>query len=268
MSESKQQPWVLTIGGHDPTGGAGIQADMETLLSFGCRPASVITCLTRQDTHNVRAISPMAPDDVIGTLDCLLDDLGTPDAIKTGLIGDATLADVIGKHLAELNTPIIVDPVLAAGGGKDLSNQVMVEAMRSRLVSIATIATPNLAELARLVPEEAEAQSQANRLLTEGCHHLLVTGGDADTEQVENRYFGPGSMTQAFLWPRINGPRHGQFHGTGCTLASAIAALLAQGEPMIDSVQQAQGYVAETLENAMTPGTGQAIPHRLFWAER
>ncbi|MGB1109761.1 MAG: bifunctional hydroxymethylpyrimidine kinase/phosphomethylpyrimidine kinase [Gammaproteobacteria bacterium] len=136
--------------------------------------------------------------------------------------------------------------------------------MRETLLPVATIATPNLDELQRLVPDSEYTDKQAEVLLAEGCGQLLVTGGDADTDRIENVHFAPASTRQSFQWARIQGPREGRFHGTGCTLASAIAALLAKGEDMRSALRWAQTFVAHTLESAVTPGNGQAFPNRLF----
>jgi hydroxymethylpyrimidine/phosphomethylpyrimidine kinase len=259
---SKIYPVVLCFSGHDPSGGAGIQADIETLVSHHCHCASVITALTEQDSHNVKKLIPQHPNDIIDQANALFADMDIA-AIKIGLIGDHETAEAIYSVLQQHpEIPVVFDPVLAAGGGTLLSNLRLIETMTQLLLPCTTILTPN-AEEARQLSEHEELHQSGLTLLEMGCEYVLITGGDEPVELVENRLFFQQAMIETFTWNRL--PHH--YHGSGCTLASSIAGLLAQGLEPFSAIAEAQDYTWNALESAYQAGSGQHNPNRFFWVE-
>lgn len=250
-------PAVLCIGGHDPTGGAGIQADIETVTALGGRALSLITALTAQDTVNVRAAWPTARATFDAQLDALWDDI-PPAAVKIGLIGSAELVPVLVKRLAEFTGPVVVDPVLAAGGGFDLAHDELLAAIRELLLPLSSLVTPNRAEARRLTGLD-DPDAAATALLDAGADAVLLTGADEATgPSVVNCLFMPGAKPQSFEWPRLAGV----YHGSGCTLASACAIRLALGHPLDEAVAAAQAFTHQSLARADRPGRGQSLPYR------
>lgn len=257
---SSNRPIVLCFSGHDPSGGAGIQADIETVFSHCCHPASIITALTEQDSRNVKKLIPQHPDDIIRQAETLLGDFKV-DAIKIGLIGDAGVARAIADILLQCpDIPVVLDPVLAAGGGSDLAGQELIDTLLERLLPLTTILTPNSEEARRLSAQQ-ELSACAHRLQAKGADYVLITGTHEDSEQVHNRLFMPDNLNETFTWERLSY----SYHGSGCTLASAIAALLAQGLDMFTAVNEAQEFTWQALASAYKPGHGQHNPNRLFW---
>ena len=253
----KHSPVILCVGGQDPTGGAGIQADIETVAALGGRALTLITALTAQDTHNIRGILPTPADFFARQLDALLDDI-QPDAVKIGLIGSASLVPVLHAALHCFPGPVVLDPVLAAGGGFDLAGPDVIAALRERLLPCAALVTPNRAEVRRLSGCDDPTQA-AHALLRCGAGAVLLTGADeADGEEVHNTLFSGHGETRPFSWPRLG--HH--YHGSGCTLASACATRLACGDDLTDAVTEAQAFTWKTLEAASRIGAGQRLPRR------
>ena len=250
-------PSILCIGGQDPTGGAGIQADIETVNALGGRALNLITCLTIQDSHNVQDIWPTDPDFFVRQLDLLLADI-TPAAIKIGLIGSAALIEPLADLLKEFDGPTVLDPVLAAGGGFDLDHDSIGTALRERLLPHVTLTTPNRAELRRLVPDGEEAKA-AKMLIAKGTSAVLVTGADEATDdKVSNRLYQADANPKSWDWPRLPD----RYHGSGCTLAAACAVRLALGESLTEAVEQAQRFTWQALDRAEMVGDGQQLPLR------
>lgn len=251
-------PGILCIGGHDPTGGAGIQADIETAAACQCRAYSLVTCLTAQDSQNVRQIYPQNKQHFYQQAETLLGDI-TPDWIKIGLIGDVKIAQDIVRIVDQLNKPVVLDPVLAAGGGQDMASRQLLEFIAQHLLPKVFLLTPNRAEARRLSGED-DIQSATAKLFDLGCQHILLTGADAsEGDQVINiRYSNPGDQ-QKFTWPKL--PHI--YHGSGCTLASACTCQLAKGLSIRDAVLVAQRFTWQSLESADKTGQGQHLPHRL-----
>jgi len=255
MESTPSPPVVLALSGHDPSGGAGIQADIEAIQAQGCHPATVVTCLTVQDSSRVYAVQPVAPDLFLRQARCVLEDL-EPAAIKIGLVPDPDLAAAIEALLREAEgIPVVLDPVLHAGGGGTLSAAETL----APLLPHCALATPNRRE-ARLLGGAGEIDEAAWRILEQGCGAVLVTGADeAPADRVVNTLYRDAE-TLHWQWPRLAG----SYHGSGCTLASAIAARLALGEPLVEAVERAQHYTLESLRRAITPGRGQALPRRIL----
>ena len=268
MTHSSPPPVVMTLAGNDPTGGAGIAADIETLVSLGCHPAPVITALTVQNTHHVQALLPVAPDEAFAQARAVLEDMPVA-AFKVGVIGGADNATALhGLFAAWPNIPVVLDPVLAAGGGTELASATLIEAIQTLLLPLTTVLTPNSVEARRLAPEADTLEACAMALLARGCRYVLITGGHEPTGEVVNTLYGNNRLLETWRWPRLPN----QYHGSGCTLASAIAALLAQGqapyseESICSALYRAQLYTWRSLRAGYRAGGGQWLPNRLFWA--
>jgi len=270
MASSEQgadfPPIVLAFAASDPSGGAGIQADVLTLASMGCHPLSVLTAVTVQDTLGVEGVQPLDAEWVADQARCLLEDMPV-DVFKIGVLGSVENITAIAEILSDYpDVPLILDPVLASGRGDELASEDMLYALRELLLPRATILTPNSTEARRLAEaeedEEPSLASCAQRLIQLGCEYVLVTGTHEPTPQVVNTLYGKGGVVRTDSWERLPG----SYHGSGCTLASAIAAMLANGLELADAVREAQEYTWNTLAKAYRPGMGQLLPDRLFWA--
>ncbi len=254
---------TLAIGGHDPCGGAGIQADSETISALGGHAASAITCLTVQDTRNVQQLIPVDPQVVTAQAEAVLDDLPVR-AIKIGLIGSTPVARALAELLKRHpGIPVVLDPVLAAGGGRALAGDTLQQLLLQELLPLTTLLTPNSME-ARTLAGAHDLNHCAERLLQHGCAHLLITGAHEAGGEVTNRLYRPGGAVDHWRWPRLPG----EYHGSGCTLAAAIAALLARGAPLLEAAYQAQDFTWRSLAGAHRPGRGQALPHRFHALRR
>ncbi|MEW8013327.1 MAG: hydroxymethylpyrimidine/phosphomethylpyrimidine kinase [Candidatus Sedimenticola endophacoides] len=252
------RPLILSLSGHDPGGGAGIQADIEAINALGGTPATLVTCLTVQDTVNVQALIPIDAALLERQARTLLEDYGVA-AIKIGLIGTPEIAAVIGRILALApTTPVILDPVLAAGGGTPMAGVELIRSIRTELLPRTLLITPNSPEARRLSGRESLDEA-AESLLALGARSVLITGTHEAEERVTNRLFRPGHAHGTLNWPRLPG----QYHGSGCTLASACATLIGLGLDLEQAVEQAQGYTWRALDQATRPGRGQALPNRL-----
>ena len=259
-------PPVLAFAGSDPSGGAGLQADLLTLAALGCHPLSVVTAITVQDTAGVAGIQAVDPSWVARQARALLADVRVR-AFKVGMVGSpenvAAIAGVVTEHPA---LPLVLDPVLASGRGDPFASAELVAVLLEQLVPHATVLTPNSVEARRLAAYAGEAAPDlglevcAARLVARGARFVLVTGTHEPTREVVNVLYGARGVVRTDRWPRLPGG----YHGSGCTLAAAIAAALAKGSAVPDAVREAQAYTWQTLERAYRPGTGQSIPDRLF----
>ena len=230
---------ILTIAGSDCSGGAGIQADLKTILMLGGYGMSAITAITAQNTLGVFAVEPLSAQMVGAQIDACVDDIGV-DAVKIGMLGSAAIAHAVADRLEALSVPVVFDPVMVATSGGVLADGDTIAAF-ARLMARATLTTPNLPELAALGGERAAlAASRA----------LLVKGGHGEGEVIEDRLLA-GGAEHTFTSPRVN-TRH--THGTGCTLASAIATGLGQGLALEDAVERGITYVGMAI--AAAPGYG------------
>jgi hydroxymethylpyrimidine/phosphomethylpyrimidine kinase len=261
-------PIVLTFAGTDPSGGAGLQADILTLSSMGCHPLSVVTAVTIQDTRGVEDVLPLDAEWIAEQARCVLEDMPVT-VFKVGLLGSveiiATIAEIVSDYP---EVPLVLDPVLASGRGDELASEEMVAAMRELLIPQTTVLTPNGLEARRLAQDEADEDDYpalpecARRLLTLGCEYVLITGTHENTPEVVNTLYAQSGVVRSDSWQRLPGG----YHGSGCTLAAAIAATIANGLDISEAVRDAQDYTWQTLSSAYRPGMGQQIPDRLFWA--
>lgn len=256
-------PVVLVLAGHDPSGGAGIQADNEAIASQGCHAACVVTCLTVQDTNNVQRLEPVPAELITQQAEALLADMSIA-ALKIGLLGSVPVVQAVQRILQQVpDVPVVFDPILAAGGGKRLANDALLAAIRECLLPLTTLLTPNVPEAARLATHGETLDAYALSLLEQGCGHVLLTGTHADTVQVENALYGAGKRLRTWTWERL--PE--TYHGSGCTLASACAANLAKGMDISKAVAVAQAYTWGSLQAGRKLGRGQWLPNRLYWTQ-
>lgn len=255
-------PVVLVFAASDPTGGAGIQADLLTLGSLGCHPLSVLTGLTVQDTRGVESLLAIESVWVERQARHVLQDIPAA-AFKIGVLGNASNARTVAAIVAEHpRIPVVLDPVLASGRGDALADAASIAVLRDILLPCATVLTPNSLETRRLAgaPPDAGLAACARELAGLGCKYVLVTGTHEAGSEVVNTLYNADGMVREDRWQRLPG----SYHGSGCTLASAIAALLARGLAVEQAVRQAQEYTWKTLAGGFSPGHGQAIPDRFF----
>jgi hydroxymethylpyrimidine/phosphomethylpyrimidine kinase len=256
-SARAKTPIALTIAGSDSSGGAGIQADLRTFTAFGVYGASVITALTAQNTQGVRGVETVKADFVLAQLDAVLDDLDVA-ACKTGMLATAEIVSTVARRLAAARLPLVVDPVMVATSGDALISPDAIEAVRSRLLPLATLLTPNLPEAARLLgtgvaQTEDDVVAQAKALHGLGCRAVLIKGGHGGGDTAVDVLYD-GVRVEVLAKPRID-TRH--THGTGCTLSAAIAALLAQGVALHEAVGRAKSFVWQGLEAGKALGIGR-----------
>jgi hydroxymethylpyrimidine/phosphomethylpyrimidine kinase len=253
-------PIVLAIGGHDPGGGAGIQADIETVAANGCHAKTVVTCVTVQDSCNLNDLTTMPASLVRDQVDAVLGDAPIA-AIKIGLLGDVEIATTLAALLVDLpDIPLVLDPVLAAGGGTNLAPQTLVEVIVDHLLPLCSLITPNSQEARRLCRADLPLDAAAQRLIAAGARAALITGTHELTEQVENRLYDRNGLVDVSRWERLSG----EYHGSGCTLAAAITAGLAVGKPLLEAVRHAQAYSWQSLKQGFRSGRCQFLPDRLF----
>ena len=255
------KPTVLCFSGLDPTGGAGLQADIETLFSIGCHCTPIATALTVQNTQN--AISLQATEAALLEQQArtILKDM-TVQCFKIGLLGSVESVEVLHIILKDYSSiPVVLDPIAHAGGGYEFGNDEIIEAIRNLLIPLSTVLTPNTEEVRKLAPTADSLDACANELLDQGCEHILLTGTHAQTTGVVNKWFSTHQDVTIFNWPRLKDV----YHGSGCTLAAAIAGYIAHKLNMHDAIQQAQRFTWESLNHGSRMGFGQHIPNRSYW---
>ena len=253
-------PLVLVIAASDPTAGAGIQADTLTLASLGCHPLSALTAVTVQDTVGVRSVHPVGADVLVQQVRTLLEDMPVA-AFKIGVLGSVENVVAVAGILADHpGIPVVFDPVLTSGRGDDFSGAAIIAAMREFLLPRTTVLTPNTPEARRLAEGQPGIELCAQRLIAMGAQFVLITGTHESTPEVTNTLHSPGGILRHDRWERLPG----SYHGSGCTLASAIAGYLASGASIEDAVRDAQDYTWQTLAKGFRPGRGQFIPDRFY----
>ena len=253
----------MVFGGTDPTGGAGISADIAALSSLGCHCSPVVTAVTAQDTSEVKEFAAVPTDVVIAQARAILEDIPIA-AIKTGMLVDTEIISAVTTICEDYpHIPVIVDPVLNASDGTSLSNDDLEDAYRSLLFPRALLVTPNKPEAQQLANQGDTIDACAAEILSFGCEWLLLTGSHDQTQNVVNRLYGTNGECKLFETKRL--PHH--YHGSGCTLASACAAGLAQGIHPFTAVEHALDYTRKTLEHGQRLGMGQYIPNRFYWSD-
>ncbi len=268
MSDAyKSPPAVLTFSATDPSGGAGLQADLLTLASMGCHPLSVVTAITVQDTSGVEGIQVIDADWVADQARAILEDIPIA-AFKLGVMGSAENIAAIAEIVSDYpEIPLIFDPVLSSARGDEFANEEAMEAIREMIIPQTTVITPNTPELRRLMmadddDERVSHEKLVRRLTDLGAEYVLVTGTHDATLEVINTLYGDRGVMRADRWQRLPG----SYHGSGCTLAAALAATIARGMDIDEAVREAQEYTWQTLKYGFRPGMGQHIPDRMFWA--
>ncbi|NOX08842.1 MAG: hydroxymethylpyrimidine/phosphomethylpyrimidine kinase [Gammaproteobacteria bacterium] len=263
MTNQKKTPVTLCFSGHDPSGGAGLQADIEAITAHGGHACTIVTALTTQDTRNIQHCEPVSADKLIQQAHTLLDDINIA-AIKIGLLGSLEIIEAIAGILQEIETiPVILDPVLRAGGGTSISDQDMCDAIKQQLLPLSHIVTPNSEEARHLFPAAETLDQCAQEMINAGCPWVLITGGHEPGQHIINTLYNEQGIAEQSTWDRLAG----EYHGSGCTLAASIASLIAQGMDTVIASNEAQHYTWECLNHARRIGQGQGIPNRLFWAQ-
>lgn len=253
---------ALSVAGSDPSGGAGIQADLKTFAAFDVYGAAVLTCVTAQNTTGVRATGELSPALVAAQLDAVLEDLAV-GAVKTGMLGRAEVVDVVAERVTGLRAELVIDPVMAATSGDALLSDDGVRALRTRLLPLARLVTPNLAEAAvlagRPVATVAEMREAAQAIRALGARAVLVKGGHLPGDACD--LLLDGDALHELRAPRVDA---GALHGSGCTLSAAITAGLACGMPLLDAVRRAKAFVRAAIAAAPRIGHGaRPLDHRV-----
>ena len=251
---------ALTIAGSDSGGGAGIQADLKTFSALGVFGTSALTAITAQNTLGVTAVHEIPPEIVAAQIDAVLTDIGA-DAVKTGMIASSEIIRTVAAKVREHGiSTLVVDPVMVATSGDRLLREDAVEALRTELLPLATVVTPNLPEAAVLIGQEVTwldgMRDAARAIVGLGATSVLVKGGHLAGDAVDVFYDGSG-----FTELPARRIETTSTHGTGCTLASAIAALLAKGEPLESAISNAKVYVTAAIERAYPIGKGHGPVH-------
>jgi hydroxymethylpyrimidine/phosphomethylpyrimidine kinase len=259
---------VMTIAGSDSSGGAGVQADLKTFAALGVYGTCAITAVTAQDSRRVHAVHEVPPELVAAQIDAIVSDIGA-DAVKTGMLASAEIVRTVAARVREHRLAnVVVDPVLAAKSGDCLLDEDAIAVLKSDLLPLATVVTPNLPEAealtGRRLETEADLEAAAREITALGAKAVVITGGHASgPEAVDLLYEGRGF--RRFAAPRL-ATRHGR--GTGCTFAAAIAAGLAQGMGIEEAVGRAKEYLTAALERAVGLGKGPGpLQHFYRWWE-
>ena len=238
-----ESPRILAIAGSDSSGGAGIQADIKTITMLGGYAMTAITAVTAQNTLGVTSVEVLSPAMVAAQIDACLADIGV-DAVKIGMLGSPAIAEMVADKLASLNVPVVFDPVMIATSGAALADAATIAGFE-RLMRLATLTTPNVAELEALGGHDGMAARSIA---------YLAKGGDAPGDRIEDLLMLPGETPHSFAAQRI-ATRH--THGTGCTLSSAIATYLGRGLSLAEAVDRARTFVRSALRAAPGYGAGQ-----------
>lgn len=255
-------PTVMVFAGLDPTGGAGLLADIEAIVSMGCHALPVITAITVQDARGIRGVTPVDPLEVVGQARAVLDEIPV-SAFKIGLLSSVGGVQAIYSILSDYaEVPVIVDPECVSADGSRLMDEEILDAMVSLLFPATLVATANTLEGRLLAPEADSPAAVAQQILSYGCGYVLLTGTQEQGAQVINRLYSDMRLVESLSFERLEG----SFHGSGCTLSSAIAARIAHGLEPVAAVSQAQKYTYESLKHARRVGRGQVLPDRLYWA--
>lgn len=256
--ENPKKPIVLCFSGLDPTGGAGIQADIEAIAKHGCHVAPIITANTIQNTRNVIEFEGINPNFIYKQAKTILEDMPV-STIKIGMLGSKETTEIIHKLLCEHpNIPLIFDPVLSAGGGTSLARDNLIDAINKLIIPRTTILTPNIPEALLLSDKSDSAEQAALNLNKSGAKNVLLTGTHSDSTDVSHTLFQQNKAIQTYHYKRL--PH--EYHGSGCTLASSIAAFIALKSSPADACKHALDFTYKTLVHAQALGQHQLIPNR------
>ncbi len=254
---------ILTIAGSDSSGGAGIQADIKTMSALGGYAMSVICSVTAQNTMGVNGVYDMSPEAVAMQLDAVFEDIGV-DAVKIGMVSNAQIAEVVAKKLAVYKPPVIIcDPVMVSTSGHALIKDDAKAVVLEKIFPLSTLVTPNIPEAEAItgikIDSDMAIRKALNKIHAMGCKNVLIKGGHSSGDAVDTLLCGDEICT--FTSKRIDTKNT---HGTGCTLSSAIATFMAQGNDVRNAVEKAKVYLTHALENAYDVGHGHG-PVNHFW---
>lgn len=255
---NNRKPVVLVLAGHDPSGGAGIQADIESIASAGCHAATIITSLTTQNTNKVVEVLPQEPEPFKQQIQLILEDMDIA-ACKIGMIASAALIEIIHSVLSKKKIPLVLDPVISSASGKNFADKTICNQMLTTLIPLTTVLTPNSLE-AKVLTQSDNLNTAAKRLLDAGTESVLITGTHEETDEVINSFYSAPDSVLNYRWERLPD----SFHGSGCTLSSRIAANIALGNDLITAIENAQEYTWNSLKKGLKLGHGQAYPNRFF----
>lgn len=259
------KPIILCFSGADPCGGAGTQADIEAIASMGGHAVTVTTALTVQNSQGVESYQASEANHLQAQAKVLIDDIPI-NAIKTGMLASKSAINVVKKIITQQpNVAVIIDPVMTSNSGNALSDNGYANALRDTLLPLAHIVTPNLPELYKLAPKAKNISDACDYISSLGCEYVLVTGThDTDSKDtVINRLYQSGQLINEQTWGRLPG----EYHGSGCTLAASLAALVANNKSIIDAVTAAQDYTWHSLKFGVSLGKGQMHPDRFYWCK-
>lgn len=253
-----ERPAVLCFSGNDPSGGAGLAADITAIHAHACHACPVPTALTVQDSRNVSEVHAVDAELLQRQAESILRDTQI-GACKIGICGSPenveTIASLLGRNPG---VPVVTDPIIRASGGYPLAESKTLAALRTRLIPRTTVLVPNRRELGKLSPDAKTPREASETLLEAGCQWVLVTDGDGRKDQVTNLLFGADGTMIESTWPRLQA----EFHGSGCTLAASIAAQIALGKPVPEASDSAQAYTWNCLDAAIRTGRGRLTPLR------
>ena len=259
MQAENSNPAVLCFGGLDPSGGAGLQADIEAIAACGGHALPIATCLTVQNTAQAFKCSPTEAQLIAQQAESLLQDIAICGC-KIGVIPNSEIAAVIGGIIRQIpNIPVVLDPVFRASKGSIFCDQTTIDAIAEILLPLTSIATPNVAELTALTSESESLIARATELCVLGPDYVLLTDADNPAAKVCNKLFNFQGLIKEYYWPKL--PH--AYHGSGCTLSSSLACFLSMGMEISMATNLAQEYTWQSLQNAQALGAGQRIPKRI-----
>lgn len=259
MQVENTSPAILCFGGLDPSGGAGLQADIEAVASCGGHAMPVATCLTVQDTVQAYSFTPIEGRLLRQQAESLLQDISI-GGCKIGVIPNSDVAAAVAVIIEQLpNIPVVLDPVLRASRGSKFCDQKTIRAIKEQLLPLTSCVTPNVDELLMLIAEDESLAARASALCELGPEFVLLTDADNSTAQVCNKLFSSQGMLKEYDWPKL--PHI--YHGSGCTLSSALTYYLSVGVEISHAAQCAQEYTWQSLKAARVIGKGQRIPKRV-----
>ncbi|GAB1262637.1 bifunctional hydroxymethylpyrimidine kinase/phosphomethylpyrimidine kinase [Aurantivibrio plasticivorans] len=261
---NNETPVVMSLSSHDPSGNAGIQADIETVASLGCHCTPVITALCAKDTQALRDIAPTDTSLVISQARAILEDMPVK-AIKLGLMASVENVEAIHTILSDYpQIPVVVSPVIAEYNNELYNAKAILRATKTLLMPRATVATPDVVEAFELAQSADTADACAFEILETGCQYVLVSGSSRNQHHYENTLYADRRILRQYKWPRLKLVSH----GAGATLSASIAAYLAHGSRVEDAVEQAQQFTWRALSASRRLGMGHQTPNRMHWADR